>query len=286
MAGFTRDLREKYGLKIVGSIDELLSDVDVVLLESVDGRPHLEQARPVLKAHKPVFIDKPLAGSLSDAIAIFELARETNTPCFSSSSVRFSEGIDAVLQNAKLGEIVGCDIYGPCSLEEHHPDLFWYGIHGVEGLFKILGMDCQSVSRTQTKKSELVVGVWSGDRVGTYRGVKRQWGPYQFGGTVFGTKGNTRGRCRKRRWLWAHDGRGRQILRDWQASGQHGGDAGDLCVHGSRRREQAPRGQAGDSRKRHEQGQASSPSSAPLTGVGQLRLRPGWIRAAREPKLR
>ncbi len=192
VAGFTRDLREKFGLKIVSSIDELLSDVDVVLLESVDGRPHLEQARPVLKAHKPVFIDKPLAGSLSDAIAIFELARETNTPCFSSSSVRFSEGIDAVLQNAKLGEIVGCDIYGPCSLEEHHPDLFWYGIHGVEGLFKILGMDCQSVSRTQTKKSELVVGLWSGDRVGTYRGVKREWGPYQFGGTVFGTKGNTR----------------------------------------------------------------------------------------------
>jgi hypothetical protein len=190
--GFTTELRDKFGVTIVSSIDELLSNVDVVLLESVDGRPHLEQARPVFKARKPVFIDKPLAGSLADSIAILELARETNTPCFSASSVRFSEGVDAVLQNSKLGQIVGCDIYGPCDLEEHHPDLFWYGIHGVEGLFKVLGKDCQSVARTQTKKTELVVGVWTGDRVGTYRGIRRAWGPYEFGGTAYGTKGNTR----------------------------------------------------------------------------------------------
>ena len=47
----------------------------MVLLESVDGRPHLEQARPVFKARKPVFIDKPVAGTLADAIAIYDLAR-------------------------------------------------------------------------------------------------------------------------------------------------------------------------------------------------------------------
>ena len=134
MAGYTQELRDKFGVAIVGSIDELLSRVDVVLLESVDGRPHLEQARPVFQAHKPVFIDKPVAGSLADAIAIFELARTTNTPCFSSSSLRFSPGIAGMRTNAKVGDVLGCDAYGPCSLEEHHPDLFWYGVHGVETL--------------------------------------------------------------------------------------------------------------------------------------------------------
>ena len=67
-------------MAIVGSIDELLAREDVVLHESVDGRPHLAQARPVFQARKPVFIDKPVAGSLADAIAIFELAKKTNTP--------------------------------------------------------------------------------------------------------------------------------------------------------------------------------------------------------------
>ena len=107
LAGFTKELREKFGVAIKGSIDELLANVDVVLLESVDGRPHLEQARPVLRAGKPLFIDKPLAGSLADAIAIFKLAKETKTPCFSSSSLRFSPGIASLRDNPKVGERAG-----------------------------------------------------------------------------------------------------------------------------------------------------------------------------------
>jgi predicted dehydrogenase len=189
VAGYTKDLREKFGVAIVDSIDELLSRVDVVLLESVDGRPHLEQAKPVLQAHKPVFIDKPVAGSLADAIAIFELARTTGTPCFSSSSLRFSAGIAGMRQNAKVGEVLGCDAYGPCSLEEHHPDLFWYGIHGVEALFTIMGTGCEKVTRIHTDGSELAAGVWKGGRIGTFRGLRQ--GHHDYGATVFGTKGVT-----------------------------------------------------------------------------------------------
>jgi predicted dehydrogenase len=184
---FTRDVKEKHGVAIVGSIDELLEKVDVVFLESVDGRPHLEQARPVFRARKPVFIDKPVAGTLADAIAIFDLARETGTPCFSSSSLRFGPGMDSLKNNPKLGDIVGCDTYGPCSLEEHHPDLFWYGIHGVESLYTVMGTGCESVARTHSKDTDVAVGVWNGGRIGTFRGNRKA--PYKFGGTAFGTKG-------------------------------------------------------------------------------------------------
>ena len=187
MAGYTKELREKYGVEIVGSIDELLKKVDVVLLESVDGRPHLAQARPVFQARKPVFIDKPVAGTLADAIAIFELAKETGTPCFSSSSLRFSPGIAGMRKNPKVGDVLGCDAYGPCHLEEHHPDLYWYGVHGVETLFTIMGTGCESVSRLQTEGTDLAAGVWKGGRIGTFRGLRK--GPYDYGATVFGDKG-------------------------------------------------------------------------------------------------
>src|SRR5207253_175208 len=63
--GYTAELRDKMGVDIVNSIEELLPKVDAVFLESVDGRPHLDQVRPVLQAHKRVFIDKPVAGSLA-----------------------------------------------------------------------------------------------------------------------------------------------------------------------------------------------------------------------------
>jgi predicted dehydrogenase len=187
VAAYTKQLRDQFGVEIVGSIDELLQKVDVVLLESVDGRPHLQQAMLVLKAHKPVFIDKPIAGSLADAIRIFELAREYKTPCFSSSALRFSPAIAGRRQDPKLGDLLGCDVYAPCELEPHHPDLFWYGVHGVESLFTIMGPGCKSVARVQTRDTEIVTGVWQDGRVGTFRGIRK--GKSGYGGVAFGTKG-------------------------------------------------------------------------------------------------
>ena len=182
---YTEQIKAK-GVKIVGSIDELLTQVDAVLLETNDGRPHLEQILPVLKAGKPVFIDKPLAGSLRDAVAIFAAAKRYKVPIFSSSSLRYSAGAQA-LRNGKLGDIYGCDAYSPCSLEKTHPDLFWYGIHGVETLFTVMGTGCESVTRTHTPGIDLAVGRWKGGRVGTFRGIRQ--GKAGYGGTAFGSKG-------------------------------------------------------------------------------------------------
>jgi predicted dehydrogenase len=185
--GFTKELREKYGVEIVDSIEALLTKVDAVLLESVDGRPHLEQAKPVFAAKKPLFIDKPVAASLADAMEIFRLSRESGTPCFSSSSLRFSPGIIGMRNNDQVGQVLGCDAYSPCSLEEHHPDLFWYGIHGVESLFTIMGTGCESVTRTNTKDTDVVTGVWNNGHIGIYRGLRA--GKAEYGAVVFGTKG-------------------------------------------------------------------------------------------------
>lgn len=186
VAGFTEQIRQM-GIEIVDTIESLLSRVDVVLLESVDGRPHLEQARPVILAKKPLFIDKPVAGSLADAIAIFQLAQEHGVPCFSSSSLRFSPGIIGMRNDERVGSVLGCDAYSPCSLEEHHPDLFWYGVHGVEILFTIMGTGCETVSRTQAPGVDVAVGRWQGGRIGTFRGLRD--GATGYGATVFGAKG-------------------------------------------------------------------------------------------------
>lgn len=183
--GYTEEVK-KLGVEIVDSIDELVQRVDCVLLETNDGRPHLEQVLPVLKAGKPCFIDKPVAGSLADAVAIFHAAEEYKTPVFTSSSLRYTEGAQQ-LRAGKYGAVYGCDTYSPCSIEKTHPDLFWYGIHGVESLFTVMGTGCEQVARVSTKDAEVVVGVWKDGRVGTFRGIKE--GPKGYGGTAFTTKG-------------------------------------------------------------------------------------------------
>jgi len=183
---FTQGMRDA-GVEIVDTIPELLAKVDVVLLESVDARIHLEEAIPVIKAGKPVFIDKPIASSLADAIVIFELAKKHNVPLFSSSSLRFGDEVMAALQDsAGLGEIVGAQTWGPCDYQDGTPDLCFYGIHGVEALFTLMGSGVQTVSRTQTERGDVVVGTWSGDRIGTFRGIRK--GSASFGGVVFGSK--------------------------------------------------------------------------------------------------
>jgi predicted dehydrogenase len=185
--GYTKQLQENYGVEIVDTIEELCRKVDGVLLESVDGRPHLKQARPVIKAGKPLFIDKPMAGNLADVLEIFRLAKENNVPCWSSSSLRYCPGIVEMKEKSTVGKVLGCDVYSPCSLEEHHPDLYWYGVHGVEMLFAVMGPGCQKVTRTQTEGYEFVVGLWEGGRIGTYRGLRA--GKSGYGGTIFGDKG-------------------------------------------------------------------------------------------------
>lgn len=177
---------KELGVEIVDSVEALVSKVDVVLLESVDGRPHLSQVTPVLKAKKKVFVDKPVGGSLADTLEIFRLANENGVPIFSSSALRYCTGISAARTDPKFGDILGCDAFSPCSLEEHHPDLFWYGIHGVEALFTVMGPGCVSVSRTQTKDAEMVVGTWKDGRIGTFRGMRA--GKHDYGATVFGSK--------------------------------------------------------------------------------------------------
>ncbi len=184
--GFTKDLREKYGVEIVDSIEELCRRVDVVMLESVDGRPHLEQARPVIAARKPLYIDKPMAASLRDAREIFRLAKTNNVPLFSASSLRFGKATQAV-RGGSIGKVLSAETFCPVNVEPHHPELFWYGIHGVESLFTVMGEGCETVRHGTNAQGRIeVTGTWKDGRTGVFRQAPDNKG---YGGVARGEKG-------------------------------------------------------------------------------------------------
>ncbi|MFD2555721.1 Gfo/Idh/MocA family protein [Sphingobacterium tabacisoli] len=173
---------EKLDVKIVDSIQALLKQVDYVLLETNDGRLHLDQSREVFKAKKPVFIDKPIAASYKDAKEIMRLSTEYRVPFFSSSSLRYITGMKDIL-DGKYGKVLGADVYSPATIEPSHPDFFWYGIHAVEMLITAMGVGCKSLNRTHTDGTDIIVGVWEDGRVGTVRGTRT--GTSAFGGTIY-----------------------------------------------------------------------------------------------------
>lgn len=178
---------QRFGVKIVDTIPEVLKQVDAVLVMSMDGRAHLTLARPALEAGKPVYIGRPLAASLEDAVRIFRLAEQKKVPVFSCSQHRFSPGFYDMRSHPEVGKVLGCEVHGGCPLDPTHPDLFWHGIHGVETLYTIMGPGCESVTRVKTPVSEFVTGTWKDGRVGAYRGIHQ--GAVTYQALVYGTEG-------------------------------------------------------------------------------------------------
>ena len=179
------DKVKQHGVKIVDSIADLLKEVDCVLLETNDGRLHLEQAVEVFKAGKICFIDKPIGATLGEAIAIYAMADKYNIPIFSSSALRYSP-INQQLRNGELGKVIGADCYSPHTAEPTHPEFGFYGIHGVETLYTILGTGCQAVNRVSTEQGDVITGYWDDARIGTFRAIVQ--GPHIYGGMAYTDK--------------------------------------------------------------------------------------------------
>ncbi|MGD0365776.1 MAG: Gfo/Idh/MocA family oxidoreductase, partial [Bryobacteraceae bacterium] len=179
---FADELRTKWNVHFYAGIPELCRNVDAVLLESVDGRVHLDQARAVIAAHKPLFIDKPMASTLEDAREIARLAAAAGVPWFSSSSLRFGE----IAETMKFADATGVATWGPGPLEPHHRlDLSWYAIHPIELLYSLMGPGCEEVSRIYSPDADVLVGRWKDGRLGTVRALR----PYgDYGAVVFRPK--------------------------------------------------------------------------------------------------
>lgn len=180
------DAVKKMGVEIVDSIDSLLKQVDYILLESNDGRVHYEQAEKVIKAKKPMFIDKPMAENLEKVQPIFQLAAKNNVPIFSSSSLRYDKLVREV-NAGKIGKVLGADVYTPAEIEPNHIDQAWYMIHGVEMLFSVMGTGCKEVFRAFHPDFEQVVGIWNDGRIGSVRGIRK--GASDIAGIAFGETG-------------------------------------------------------------------------------------------------
>ncbi len=178
---YAAEMRDKWQVEFVAKITDLCPLVDGILLESVDGRPHLAQFQEAVKCGKPVFIDKPLSSNIEDAREIVRLAAANHIPWFSASSLRFSD-----IATLKTADLTGVIVWAPGPLEDHHKlDLTWYGVHGVEMLYTVMGTGCVEVTRTHSGGADVVTGRWKDGRLGTVR-LERPYGKY--GGIAFREK--------------------------------------------------------------------------------------------------
>jgi hypothetical protein len=179
---YADELKNTWNVEFVPDIETLCKKVDAVVLESLDGRVHLAQAKPVIAAHKPLFIDKPLASTLEDAREIASLAKAANVPWFSTSGLRFG----TIATSMKFDDATGVITWGPGPIEEHHQlELAWYAIHPIEMLFTMMGTGCEEVTRITGTDADEITCRWKNGKIGTVRALR----PYgEYGAVVFRPK--------------------------------------------------------------------------------------------------
>lgn len=189
IAGYAAEMK-KFGVPLVDKPTDMIGKVDGMLIEAVDGTVHYERAKPFLEAGIPCFIDKPFTCSVADAGKILELSEQKKAPVFSSSSLRYAPEIVEFATDSKQGKLVGCAVYGPCSLSpllDRNAGLYHYGIHAVEMLYTLMGPGCARLTCTHEKGVDVVTAQWKDGRVATVRGIREGSSPYGFMG--FSEKG-------------------------------------------------------------------------------------------------
>ncbi|NLB42284.1 MAG: Gfo/Idh/MocA family oxidoreductase, partial [Clostridiales bacterium] len=178
---------EEWGVKIVDSIEEAIADCDAIMIEINDPEYHLEYFKKVLSlnSNKPIFLDKPLAGTYEEGKQIYDLAKEHEVPLLSASALRYSQNL--VDASNKIPQPKQAFIYGPLGVAPVGSGLIWYGVHCFEMLERAMGRGAVSVNVHKGEDSAVAVVSYSDKRQGI---VALTVGDYFYGGTLRGNDKN------------------------------------------------------------------------------------------------
>jgi len=129
---------------VVSRAVDVIGDVDAVIISTDDGEDHVRRAAPFIEAGLPVFVDKPLAVSISE-LRQFVTWKEEGARILSSSGMRYAVELEP-LRNKNWEWLTSTTAK---TLER-------YGIHALEPLFVLLGTGFQTVSWAGNDKSCVV----------------------------------------------------------------------------------------------------------------------------------
>ena len=184
---FTHQVRDEFGVAIYDKPEAVAEAADLVFISAVDGRTHLDYVRKTIPARKPTFVDKPFAVNSADAREMFKLAEQHGVPMMSCSSLRYAQSLVEALNDNSHGDIIGVDVFGPMAIEPTQGGLFWYGIHSVEIVNRVMGRGCKEVRATTTDKQDAITAIWPDGRVASIHGLRGAH--HHFGATIHRQKG-------------------------------------------------------------------------------------------------
>lgn len=145
---------EKNGIMRLSTIDKVIEKADCLIVLSPDyPERHPELCDKPLRSGKRVYVDKTFALSKDAAQKLVDIAEDSGTPFFSSSSLRFAD------------ELKDVDRDGICFINSRGPgDFDTYSIHQIEPIVMLMGSDAKRLMQIGSGPHATTVIEFSGGR--------------------------------------------------------------------------------------------------------------------------
>ncbi|MCI4439201.1 Gfo/Idh/MocA family oxidoreductase [archaeon] len=162
---------------IVSDINEMIGKIDIAFIEFRHGGLHLEYAKPFIENKVPVFVDKPIAATTSDARKLIHLAKENQVLLTSFSTLRFTNVVQELKKIFEKEDPVFLSVLGPGDMQSEYGGLIFYGIHCTEIFNEISGTGVKEVYSVR-KNGNIIATLLHEKLIGTIKIAPEM--PYLF----------------------------------------------------------------------------------------------------------
>ena len=166
---------------IVKDWRDMLGQVDGVMIDHRHPGPHYEVAEFFVQNKVPTFVDKPFTWKLSDAKKLLDLADKKKCPIVTFSAIPIQPPFKAFKKAlAKSGTLRALNVTGPVDMKSKYGGVFFYGIHQVDSIIDLLGVEVKSVFVHKGKPNGVATFMYKDGTVATMNCIKEGGGGFYW----------------------------------------------------------------------------------------------------------
>ncbi len=140
-------MRTTFGVYCAKSYDEFVGKIDGLIVTARHGANHLKYALPYMNSGIPMFIDKPITASVSEALELASLLKANSVRVTGGSSCIHAKEVRELVAIARAvdTEIVNGYVRAPISMDNAYGGFWFYSQHLVQIMQEIFGYYPKSV---------------------------------------------------------------------------------------------------------------------------------------------
>ena len=158
-------LNKAYGVQVLENFDDAVGKIDGVMVTARHGDNHYKFAMPYIDSKIPMFIDKPVTISETEAVEFFKKLKVKGIKVSGGSTLRHADAVKLFksehLEN-KYGNTIGGVVRAPMDIGSIYGGFAFYAHHLVESVCEVFGRN--PISVLAVKSGEVVTVLFRYDK--------------------------------------------------------------------------------------------------------------------------